>query len=48
MGFTDEDFFKAKDLGGLSNTKLYERAGRGIVVPMLEEIFRNMIKNEEE
>ena len=48
MGFTDEDFFKAKDLGGLSNTKLYERAGRGIVVPMLEEIFRNMMKNEEE
>ena len=48
MGFTDEDFFKAKDLGGLSNTKLYERAGRGIVVPMLEEIFKNMMKNEEE
>ena len=48
MGFTDEDFFKAKDLGGLSNTKLYERAGRGIVVPMLEEIFKNMLKNEEE
>ena len=47
MGFTDEDFFKAKDIG-LSNTKLYERAGRGIVVPMLEEIFRNMMKNEEE
>ena len=47
MGFTDEDFQKAKDIG-LSNTKLYERAGRGIVVPMLEEIFRNMMKNEEE
>ena len=47
MGFTDEDFQKAKDIG-LSNTKLYERAGRGIVVPMLEEIFKNMMKNEEE
>ena len=45
MGFTDEDFQKAKDIG-LSNTKLYERAGRGIVVPMLEEIFKNMMKNE--
>ena len=42
-----EDFQKAKDIG-LSNTKLYERAGRGIVVPMLEEIFKNMMKNEEE
>ena len=42
MGFSDRDFYKAKELGGLSNTKLYERAGRGIVVPMLEEIFRNL------
>ena len=41
MGLSDEDFYKAKDIG-LSNTKLYERAGRGIVVPMLEEIFRNL------
>ena len=41
MGFTDEDFYKAQTIG-LSNTKLYERAGRGIVVPMLEEIFRNL------
>ena len=47
MGFTDEDFNKAKDIG-LSNTKLYERAGRGIVVPMLEEIFKNMMLNEKE
>ena len=41
MGFTDEDFYKAQAIG-LSNTKLYERAGRGIVVSMLEEIFRNL------
>jgi DNA (cytosine-5)-methyltransferase 1 len=48
MGFSDEDFYKAKNIGGLSDTKLYERSARGIVVPMLEEIFRNMMKNEEE
>lgn len=42
MGFSDEDFKKVKS-AGLSNSKLYERAGRGIVVPMLEEIFRNML-----
>lgn len=41
MGFTDEDFHKAQAIG-LSKAKLYERAGRGIVVPMLEEIFRNL------
>ena len=40
MGYLDDDFYKAKDIGELSNTKLYERAGRGIVVPMLESIFR--------
>ena len=44
MGFTDEDFYKAKN-AGLSNSKLYERAGRGIVVPMLEEIFKNLFKD---
>ena len=44
MGFTDEDFYKAKNVG-LSNSKLYERAGRGIVVPMLEEIFKNLFKD---
>jgi DNA (cytosine-5)-methyltransferase 1 len=42
MGFSDDDFYKAKD-AGLSNTKLYERAGRGIVVPMLEEIFKILL-----
>lgn len=41
MGYTDEDFYKAKS-AGLSNTKLYERAGRGIIVPMLEELFKEM------
>ena len=41
MGLSDEDFYKAKEVG-LPQGKLYERAGRGIVVPMLEEIFRNL------
>lgn len=41
MGFSDKDFHKAKNIG-LSESKLYERAGRGIVVPMLEEIFKNL------
>ncbi len=45
QGFSDEDFEKAKNVG-LSNTKLYERAGRGIVVPMLEEIFKELFKEE--
>ena len=42
MGFSDEDFYKAQNIG-LSDTKLYERASRGIVVPMLEEIFKNLL-----
>lgn len=41
MGYSDKDFYKTKD-AGLSNTKLYERAGRGIVVPMLEGILREL------
>ena len=42
MVFSDEDFYKAQNIG-LSDTKLYERASRGIVVPMLEEIFKNLL-----
>ena len=47
MGYTDEDFYKAKEIGGLSNSKLYERAGRGIVVPMLEAVFNNLFFPDE-
>ena len=43
MGYTDEDFYKAKNIGRLSDTKLYERAGNGIVVTMLEKIFYNLL-----
>jgi DNA (cytosine-5)-methyltransferase 1 len=42
MGYTDEDFEKSRDKGFLANTKLYERAGRGIVVPMLEALLTNL------
>ena len=43
MGYSDEDFIKARDIGELSNSKLYERAGRGIVVPMLEKVFEGLL-----
>ena len=42
MGYSDEDFNTAKS-AGLSNTKLYERAGRGIAVTMLEDLFSNIV-----
>lgn len=44
MGYSDLDFNKAKNIGLLPNSKLYERAGRGIVVPMLEEVFKALFK----
>ncbi|HCQ5967563.1 DNA cytosine methyltransferase [Clostridioides difficile] len=44
MGFSDTDFYKAKN-AGLSNSKLYERAGRGIVLPMLENIYKDLFSN---
>lgn len=43
MGYKDEYYYKAKNIGQLSDSKLYERAGRGIVIPMLKEIFKNML-----
>lgn len=41
MGHKKSDYFKAESTG-ISESKLYERAGRGIVIPMLEDIFKNM------
>lgn len=49
MGFSDEDFYKAKN-AGLSNIQLYKQAGNSIVVDVLEGIFGNLFKeyaNEE-
>ena len=43
QGLSDEQFKCAKDIAKLSNTKLYERAGRAIVVHMLVEISRNLL-----
>ncbi len=42
MGFTDEDFFKAKEVN--SDSKLYKQAGNSIVVNVLEAVFRQMIE----
>ena len=44
MGCSDADFHKAEQVN--SNTQLYKQAGNSIVVNVLEEIFRNMLKNE--
>lgn len=38
MGFSDEDFWKAKD-AGISNCQLYKQAGNSIVVDVLYYIF---------
>jgi len=45
MGFSDNDFYKAKDVAHLPDSKLYERAGRGIIVPMLEDIFKILFED---
>ncbi|MGL6100654.1 MAG: DNA (cytosine-5-)-methyltransferase, partial [Fusobacteriaceae bacterium] len=42
MGFSDTDYHKVKEKG-LPESKLYERAGRGIIVPMLEKIFERFL-----
>lgn len=41
MGFTDEDFDKAKEVN--SDTQLYKQAGNSIVVQVLESIFKEML-----
>jgi DNA (cytosine-5)-methyltransferase 1 len=45
MGFTTEDFQKAKAVG-VSDSQLYKQAGNSIVVPVLEGIFRNLFLKE--
>ena len=44
MGFSDEDYQKAEDLG-LSNFALYKQAGNSIALNVITEILRN-IKNQ--
>lgn len=43
MGWKDEEIQKVKD-SGISNTQMYKQAGNGIVVPVLEAIFKNLLK----
>ena len=43
MGFTDEEFERAKSIG-TSNTQLYKQAGNSIVVNVLVEIFKNLFE----
>lgn len=45
MGFDDEDFYKVKSVG-ISDTQAYRQAGNSIVVNVLEAIFYNLLKNE--
>ena len=46
MGFYDEDFEKAAKV--CSNTQLYKQAGNSIVVDVLEAIFGQLLKGEED
>ncbi len=41
MGWKDEEIDKIK-AAGISNTQMYKQAGNGIVVQVLEEIFRSL------
>lgn len=41
MGFNDEDFDKASEV--CSNTQLYKQAGNSICVPVLIDIFKNLL-----
>ena len=42
MGFTEEDARIVRELG-TSDTQMYKQAGNSIVVPVLEEIFKNLL-----
>lgn len=44
MGFKDADYKICKE-NGISDTQLYKQAGNSIVVNVLEEIFKNLLKN---
>ena len=44
MGFKDEQFRKAEAV--CSNSQLYKQAGNSIVVNVMEEIFKELFKEE--
>lgn len=43
QGFTDEQFYKAKQ-AGVSNTQLYKQAGNAVTVPVVETIAEKLSK----
>ena len=45
QGIPDDMFYRAQKK--ISNTKLYERAGRSICIPMLEDIFKKFFEKED-
>lgn len=47
MGVSDEDFRKMQGTG-LSDTRLYKLAGNSIVVPVLEGIFTQLFREDNE
>ena len=44
QGLSDDLYYRAKNIGKLCDSKLYERSGRTIVIPMLEEILKVYLK----
>lgn len=43
MGFEDTDFYNAKN-SNISNAQLYKQAGNSICVPVLEAIYKEVLK----
>lgn len=46
MGFSDSDFNAAQKVN--SNTQLYKQAGNSIVVPVLVNLFTNLLEVDNE
>jgi len=46
MGFDDDDFYKAKSTGN-SDSQLYKQAGNSIVVNVIQEILKKLLKESD-
>ena len=44
MGFKDEDYYKAKSVG-VGENQLKKQAGNSIVVPVMEAVFKELLKS---
>ena len=44
QGFTDEQFYKAKD-SGVSNSQLYKQAGNAVTVNVVDAITKELFKH---